>query len=83
MKPGRVPQGAGPLPPSRHKWRPRLLKIVDIQGSMLTAPRTNGAPKIRSEPTFVAAASKVGLILVVQHTLPMGKTGAGSDRHRS
>ena len=40
---------------------------------MLTTRRANGASKIRSEPAFVAAAPKVSSILVVQHTLPVGK----------
>jgi hypothetical protein len=40
---------------------------------MLTGHRANGASKIRSEPSFVAAAPEVGSILLVEYTLSVGK----------
>ena len=40
---------------------------------MLTGHRANGASKIGSEPSLVAAAPEVGSILFVKHALPAGK----------
>ena len=40
---------------------------------MLTGHRANGASKIGAEPSLVAAAPEVGSILLVEHTLSLGK----------
>jgi hypothetical protein len=40
---------------------------------MLTGRRANGASKIRSEPSPVAAAPEMGSILLVEHTMSVGK----------
>ena len=49
------------------------LDVVSPHATMLTGRRANGASEISSELAFVAAAPEVGSILVVQHTLSVGK----------